>query len=140
VALLVLTIHIAANLVWIGSILAVALLDHLAARRHDGKGVAEVALAAYRRLAVPALVVSFTFGAIRIGMTPEYYLHLHWFHAKLAAALGVIGLHHVIGAKAKKAAAGSMQAGRNGAILGSGLFVFALAAVALVTYRTTLIP
>jgi hypothetical protein len=58
----------------------------------------------------------------------------------LTVALGVIALHHVIGAKAKKAADGSMQAGRNGAILGAGLFVFALVAVALVTFRTSLVP
>ena len=137
---LVLAIHLAAVVVWIGSILSVALLVHLAARREDGKSFGEAALAAYRALATPAFIIAFTFGAIRIALEPAYYLHLHWFHAKLTAAFGVIALHHVIGAKAKKAAAGSMQAGRNGAILGAGLFVFALAVVVLVSYRTALLP
>jgi putative membrane protein len=132
-ALLVLALHIAANMLWIGSIVAVGLLTE--------KGP-EHARTIYLRLATPAFGASFLFGAIRVAMDPSYYLHLHWFHAKLTAALVVIALHHVIGGKAKRAAAaaGSVQAGRNGAILAVGLFVFALAVVVLVTYRTVLIP
>jgi hypothetical protein len=71
---------------------------------------------------------------------PTCYLHLHWFHAKVSAAIVVIALHHVIGGKAKKAGSGSMQVGRNGGILAVGLFVFALVAVVLVSYRTVLVP
>lgn len=137
---LFLGLHIAANLVWIGSILSVGMLLRMAAVRADGKSVAEVAHAVYRRLAQPAFGASFTFGAIRLALDPSYYLHLHWFHAKIGAALVVIALHHILGARARKAAAGSMQAGRNGAILAAGLFVFALAVVILVSYRTVLIP
>lgn len=133
-------LHIAANLVWIGSILSVAVLLSLAASRQDGKGVAEVAHAVYRRLSAPAFGLSFVFGVLRVGLEPTYYLHLHWFHAKFGAALVVIALHHVLGAKARKAAAGSMQAGRNGAILGVGLFFFVLVVVALVSFRTALLP
>ncbi len=139
-ATLLVALHIAANLLWIGSISAVGFLLHLAARRVDGKGIAEVSRALYLRIAVPAFLASFTFGAIRVAMDPAYYLHLHWFHAKFSVAVAVIGLHHVIGAKTRACAAGSMQAGRNGAILAIGLFVFALAAVMLVSYRTVLIP
>jgi protoporphyrinogen IX oxidase len=138
--ILFVALHIAANLVWIGSITSVGLLLRMAATRADGKGVAEVALAIYRRVANPAFIASFTFGTIRLTTDLTYYLHLHWFHAKFAAAFVVIALHHVIGGRARKAAAGSMQAGRNGAILALGLFVFALAVVILVSYRTVLIP
>jgi putative membrane protein len=126
---LVLALHIAANMLWIGSIVAVGLLTEKSG---------EQARTIYLRLAMPAFIASFTFGAIRVALDPSYYLHLHWFHAKLTAALVVIALHHVIGARAKKA--GSMQGGRNSAILAVGLFVFALAVVFLVTYRTVLIP
>ncbi len=128
-AMLLVALHVLSNTLWIGSIVSVGLLTE----KH-----AEAARTIYLRVAVPAFVGSFTFGVIRVAIEPSYYLHLHWFHAKLTAALVVIALHHVIGARAKKA--GSMQGGRNGAILAAGLFVFALAAVFLVTYRTVLIP
>lgn len=133
---LLIALHIAANMLWIGSIVAVGLLT---------EKTPEAARTIYLRAAVPGFIASFTFGAIRLAMEPSYYLHLHWFHAKLTAVLVIIALHHVIGARAKKAraenmTAGSMQAGRNGAILAAGLFVFALAVVFLVTYRTVLIP
>lgn len=137
---LLVVVHVAANLVWIGSITSVGFLLSQAASRADGKSIAEVALALYRRLAVPAFLASFVFGVLRSSTDLSYYLHLHWFHGKLTAAFLVIGLHHVIGAKARKAAAGSMQAGRNGAILSIGLFVCTLAVVVLVVYQRALVP
>jgi putative membrane protein len=139
-AMLLVALHVAANLLWIGSISAVGYLLHLAARRTDGKGIAEVSRALYLRVAVPAFLASFTFGAMRVAIEPTYYLHLHWFHAKFTVAVAIMAIHHVLGGMTRKAAAGSMQAGRNGAILALGLFVFALAVVVLVTYRTVLIP
>jgi len=137
---LLVTLHVTANLLWIGSILSVGFLVAQASRRADGKSVAEVALALYKRLAVPAFLASVIFGLGRFATSPSYYLHLHWFHGKLTVVLAVIGLHHVIGAKARKSAAGSMQAGRNGAILSIGLFVCTLAAVVLVIYQRALVP
>jgi putative membrane protein len=139
-SLLLVVIHVAANLLWIGSIVSVGFLLGQAATRPDGKAIAEVALSLYKRLAVPAFLVSFLFALGRVAVDPSYYLHLHWFHGKVTVALLAIGLHHVIGAKAKKSAAGSMQAGRNGAILSIGLFVCALAAVVLVIYQRALVP
>ncbi len=131
-ALLLVALHLIANMLWIGSIVSVGLLTAKAP---------EAARKIYLHVAVPGFLASFVFGVIRFAMEPSYYLHLHWFHAKLTLALVIIALHHVIGGRAKKAAAaGSMQAGRNGAILAAGLFVFALAVVFLVTFRTVLIP
>ena len=113
--ILLVALHVMSNLVWIGTIASVGWLISAAAGQADparGRLVAESALALYRRAAVPAFIASFTFGVLRLAVDPAAYMQLHWFHGKLTFALGVIALHHVIGAKAKRAAAGSMQAGK----------------------------
>jgi putative membrane protein len=101
-------LHVSGNIVWIGSILAVGLV--LAAAKGDPQVRGEIASDIYRRLAVPSFIVSFVCGAIRLGEDMKYYLKdHHWMHAKLPLALAVIGLHHVIGARARKMANGSVQ-------------------------------
>ena len=109
-------LHVSGNVVWIGSILAVGLV--LAGRRGEPKLRGEVASDIYRRLAAPAFIVSFLCGAIRLGSDMPYYLKQHhWMHAKLPLALAVIALHHVIGARARKMAAGTVQeAGPSGTL------------------------
>src|SRR5580700_2714369 len=100
-------LHVSGNLVWIGSILAVGVV---LTGQGEPKARGEIALGIYRRLAVPAFVVSFLCGAIRLGMDLPYYLkEHHWMHAKLPLALGVIGLHHVIGGRARKMSQGTVQ-------------------------------
>ena len=101
-------LHVSGNIVWIGSILAVALV--LAGGRGEPKVRGAIASDIYRRLAVPSFIVSFVCGAIRLGSNPAFYLKVHhWMHAKLPLALAVIALHHVIGARARKTADGTLQ-------------------------------
>src|SRR5215468_9940312 len=120
-------LHISGNIVWIGSILAVAVV--LAGGKGEPKARGEIASDIYRRLAVPSFVVSFVCGAIRLGLDPSYYLKLHhWMHAKLPLALAVIALHHVIGARARKVANGAVQDAGPAGILGVVLGVAAIGA------------
>jgi putative membrane protein len=101
-------LHVVGNIVWIGSILAVGLV--LLSKKGEPASRGAIALELYRRLAVPGFVVSFLCGAGRLGLDTSYYLkEHHWMHAKLPVALGVIALHHIIGARAKKLAAGTVQ-------------------------------
>src|SRR5882762_3961769 len=132
-ALALVSLHLFANLLWVGSISVVAWLVFVAtdvpkapstpgaleqAFKVDYRTTAaELARTIYLRFATPAFGLSFLFGVGRLAMDPGTYMHMHWFHAKLAAALGVIALHHVIGARAKRLAAGSMQARGTSAIL-----------------------
>jgi putative membrane protein len=132
-------LHVAFDLVWIGSILSVAILL-AAAAKDDDAGLARAALVVYRRLAVPSFAIAFLLGAARMSVDVMSYLHLHWFHGKLTLAIVVIALHHVIGARAKKAAAGSMQAGRSGAILAVGLFSSVLLVTLLAVLKAALVP
>ena len=124
-------LHVSGNLVWIGAILAVgvAILASASKAGEARKAGAEIAVTIYQRLAVPAFVVSFVAGAIRLFMDPGFYLKQHhWMHAKLPLALAVIALHHVIGARAKKLALGTVQDAGPTAILTVALAVSAAGA------------
>jgi protoporphyrinogen IX oxidase len=127
-------LHVSSNLVWIGSILAVAaLLSGSAERIAADKQTGELASLIYRRLATPAFVISFVSAVTRVSLDANYYfVQHHWMHGKLVFAVAVIGLHHVLGAKAKKAADGKQP---KNAVLLAGLLAacaFAAAFFALV--------
>jgi putative membrane protein len=114
-------LHVSGNIVWIGAILAAVVVMTSGAAEPKVRGA--LAAAVYGRLAVPAFVVSFVCGAIRLGLDAKHYLvESHWMHPKLTLALVVIGLHHVVGARAKKLASGAVAdagpAGVLGAVLG----------------------
>jgi putative membrane protein len=103
---LLVVLHVIGNLVWIGSITAVALV--LSGGRGDPKLRGEIALDIYKKLAVPAFAASFAAGLIRLILDTQLYLVVtKYMHPKLTLALVVIALHHVIGARAKRMATGS---------------------------------
>lgn len=96
-------LHVASNLVWIGSLLAVGLLLARGPGSVAERGAA--AAAVYRSLAVPAFVASFVLGLLQLTSNLTYYLkQTHFMHAKLMLALIIIALHHVLGARARRAA------------------------------------
>jgi putative membrane protein len=100
-------LHVSGNIVWIGAILAVGAI--ITSELSDPKTRGALALRIYRGLAVPAFLVSLVFGGVRLFMNTSYYLkEHHWMHGKLAVAVGVIAIHHVLGARAKRLAAGTV--------------------------------
>jgi protoporphyrinogen IX oxidase len=132
-------LHVSGNVVWIGSILAVGLV--LVSGRGEPKTRGTIASDIYRRLAVPAFVVSFLCGAIRLSLNLSYYLlQHHWMHPKLTLALVVIALHHVIGARARKMAAGTVQDAGPAGILTGLLALAAIGAVFFAIFREKIIP
>jgi protoporphyrinogen IX oxidase len=136
---LLIWLHVVGNLVWIGAILAVGVT--ILGKAGDAKTRGEIALGIYMRLAVPAFVTSFVFGMARLLSDPSYYLKQHhWMHAKLLLALIVIALHHVIGARAKKLARGTVQDAGPAAILTAVLAVAAVGAAFFAIYKTQVIP
>jgi putative membrane protein len=102
--------HVLGNVVWIGSLLAVAVLVSHAPWTAEPPEVGRLARRVYVRLAIPAFLLSFGAGVGRIALAPAVYAHMPWFHAKLAFALAVIVLHHTIGARAKRVAKGRVAA------------------------------
>ena len=126
----VVALHVLSNLVWIGSILAVAYV--LAAGAGDAKTRGETARGLYLKLATPAFGASFVLGVIALGSDPAFYFKItHFMHAKLPLALIVIALHHVIGARAKKMASGALAEPGPVAALGWVTFVCAAGAALL---------
>ncbi|MCC6645274.1 MAG: CopD family protein [Polyangiaceae bacterium] len=101
-------LHVAFDLVWIGSIAAVGLL--LAKGPGDSRSRGVAALTVYRTLSVPAFIGAFVLGLIALGRDVDlYFKHTRFMHAKLLLALFVIGLHHALGARARKMAEGSVD-------------------------------
>lgn len=124
-------VHVIGNVVWIGSLLAVALLVAHAPWTADPADVARLARRVHMRLAIPGFLTAFAAGAARIWLMPTAYMHAYWMHAKLGLALLVIVFHHVIGARAKRVAAGRPEAAAGTDLLGIVTFLCAAGAVLL---------
>jgi len=126
--------HVAANLVWIGAILSVALA--LVSRAGDGRVGAQIAYELYRRLAVPAFVVSFVAGLSRLVLDLDmYFVGTKYMHGKLFFAAIVIALHHVIGARAKAVSAGRRSTPGPVGVLALLLLISAVAAALFVILK-----
>lgn len=118
-------VHLGANLVWIGSAVAMGLV--MASKDGDPKLRGALARRIYTRAAMPAFVVSFVAALLRTGMDLKYYfVQHHWMHGKLLFALAAIAIHHILGARARKMEAGSMQEAGPSAML---TIVFAVSAI-----------
>ncbi len=103
---LLVVLHVVADMLWIGSILAVAVLLIRPAASPDARQAqGELGLYLYKKLATPAFVGAFVLGLVLLSLDLHgYFVRTHFMHAKLLFAFGVIGLHHVIGGRAKKLA------------------------------------
>ncbi len=122
---LVLAVHVAADVVWIGAIVAVAIV--LSSTAGDAPVRGKLGLSIYRSLAAPAFSVAFVAGAVRLAQNSSFYFQqTHFMHAKLTLALGVIALHHILGARAKRMASG--QAADAGPARALGVVILGLAA------------
>jgi putative membrane protein len=122
-----LVLHVVTNLIWIGSILAVAVL--LARAPGDAKQRGGAGLLVFRWLALPSSSLAVLFGLVQLGMNLELYLRLsHWMHGKLPLALVVLGLTHALGARARRMASGEVTT--EGPALAFGGVIFAFGAVA----------
>jgi putative membrane protein len=132
--LLLVVLHVIANLVWIGSITAVALV--LRGSHGDPKLRGEIALDLYRKLAVPAFAASFAAGVVRLVLdTHLYFVVTKYMHPKLTLALVVIALHHVIGARAKRMAQGTRTESGPAGVFAAVLVVCAAGAALLVLVK-----
>ena len=126
--------HVAANLVWIGSILSVAL--SLSSGAVDGRAAAQIAYELYRKLAIPAFVVSFVTALTRLLLSTQlYFVETKYMHGKLLFAVIVIGLHHVIGGRAKAVAAGRRSSPGPVGVLALLLLISAVAATLFVILK-----
>jgi uncharacterized membrane protein len=118
-------LHVAANLVWIGA--AVAVGTTLVAPHGSPRDRGAIALRIYRWLATPAFLASLTMGMLRLVLALDFYfVQTKFMHAKLAFAVGVIALHHVLGGAAKRMASGKVEAAPHANQLAAILLVCAV--------------
>lgn len=144
----VVALHIFAVVFWIGGITVVGWLlanRSTAPSPEQAKTAAELALGLYRKVAAPAFVLAFTLGIVRFLLSRDVYQHAHWFHAKFTLALIVIGLHHVLGARAARAANGADSAqieasSKTAGKLTAALVLCALGVIVLVVLKGSLVP
>ncbi len=131
---MIIALHVIADLFWIGSIVAVALL--LARGPGDARQRGASARLVYRTIAVPAFVVAFLAGAIQLGSNPTlYFKATHYMHGKLPLALGVVALHHVLGARARRMEAGEVSDAGPAGVLGGVTAALAVGAALLVLFK-----
>lgn len=129
-------LHVAGNLVWIGAVAAMGFL--LTLKEGDPKVRGSLARAIHLKLAMPAFTVSFVAAIIRTGMDLKGYFVLHhWMHGKLLFALAAIAIHHILGARARKMQAGSMQEGGPSGML---TIVFSVSAIIAAFFAVTRFP
>jgi uncharacterized membrane protein len=120
-----LVLHVVTNLIWIGSILAVAVL--LARGPGGARQRGEAGRVVYRWLAGPSSGLALALGLIELGMNPTLYLKAtHWMHGKLPLAFIVFGLTHALGARSRRMASG--EAPDEGPALAFGGVILALGA------------
>lgn len=129
-------LHVAGNLVWIGAVVAMGFV--LVAKEGDAKVRGGLARAIHLRVAMPAFTVSFVAAVIRTGMDLKgYFVQHHWMHGKLLFALAAIAIHHILGARARKMQAGSMQEGGPSGML---TVVFTVSAIVAAFFAVTHFP
>ena len=130
---MLLALHIIMNLAWIGSILSVGVL--LAKGPGDGKTRGGSARTVYKLLAAPAFGFALLLGLAQLAQDPTFYFKTtHFMHAKLTLAAAAIGLHHALGALAKKMESGERESGPAGALT-LGLAACAAGAAMLATLK-----
>jgi putative membrane protein len=129
-------LHVTGAVLWLGGLAAAAfvLAQHTQASAAD----ARAALAALekkflRALADPGAGVAILAGIALVWTNSSYYLNARWMQGKLALVLLLIGLHGVIGVRAKQHAAGKIVLRRRDALL---LFVGVLALLVLLLAAT----
>ena len=124
--LLVITLHVLAVVVWIGSLVGVGVVATSAGEGSDAIDVkvrGALARRIYQRASVPAFLIAFAAGLFRLlrgwgegyvtvfGTWTNGYSKSPWMHAKLTAALVIIALHHIVGARTRKMAKDGAPAG-----------------------------
>jgi uncharacterized membrane protein len=134
VTAVLLVAHVSANLIWIGSIVSVAMVLTSGVGSTQQRGL--LAYRLYRTLATPAFILSFLAGMVMLALDLRLYFVLTRFmHAKLLMALIVIVAHHVLGARARAAASAEVVSPRPIRALGGLLGLAALLAVFLVVTK-----
>jgi len=120
-------LHVASNLVWVGAIASVGVV--VASAHASPRDRGKIALIIYRWLATPAMLGSLMMGLLRLVLSLDFYfVQTKFMHGKLLFAVGAIALHHLLGRSAKRMASGTVEAASHSRHLAGALVVCAVCA------------
>ena len=104
-----LVVHVFGFVLWIVGLLGAS----ATLMRHAAESSAEARLALanlerrwLRTMADPGALLAILAGIALISTNPHYYLHAHWLALKMIFVLGLLGMHGMIGVRAKRFAEG----------------------------------
>ncbi len=137
VSVALVTAHVLANVVWIGALLSETVLLGRATWMSDPAEIGTLARRVHTRLAIPAFLGSLAAGLARLLPARQIYAGMPWMYAKLGFAVAVIVLHHMIGARTRRLASGSVRAAHRAWALGWLTFLFAGGAVLFAIAKST---
>jgi protoporphyrinogen IX oxidase len=137
VSVALLAAHVLANVVWIGALLSETVLLGRAIWAPDPAEAGALARRVHTRLAIPAFLGSLATGLARLLPARHVYAGMPWMFAKLGFALAVIVLHHMIGARARHVASGTVRAAHGTWALGVLTFLSAGGAVLFAIAKST---
>lgn len=118
---LLLAAHVLAVIFWVGSLVSITRLLTLA-KTLSGDARAKLtdgARAVYRSVSSSAMGIALLTGLGRIAANTGIF-RMGWFHPKLTAALVMLALHFVLGAKVRKAQAAGDDAAYASAVTSVG--------------------
>jgi len=132
--MMLLFLHVFANLLWVGGLLGMGLVL-------SGSGVSprergSLALRLYFTLAVPGMLLSLAAGGARLVMGYQlFFVVTHFMHGKLLAGLVLLALHHLLGGRAKRMAAGRSESAVGVKLMTVGVALAAAAASILAVLK-----
>lgn len=129
---LLLAVHVLAVIFWVGSLVSITRLLGLA-KTLEGDARAKVtdgARAVYRSVSSSAMGVALLAGLAVLGANTALF-RMGWFHPKLTAAIIMLVLHFLLGAKVRKAQAAADDAGYRSAVASVGALQWGVVLAAL---------
>ena len=131
---------VAACALWTGTLLSVSWLTGRARMMADGQEVGGLALALYRRWAVPLLGASLVAGFVSLMGGPADRLRAHWVYGIVGAMVASMALHRLVGSRARRVVRGSVRASKGEAVRRLALLLSFGTIVALAALRASLMP
>lgn len=134
VYLVLLALHVLADLLWVGSLVSITRVITSAAGEPEAARprFAAAARRIYRTVSSPWMGVATLTGLAMIGVMAGQHFRFGWFHGKFTAALVMLGLHFALGARVRAAEANGIDEKSAGAMRSLQLGVLGAAAAAVV--------
>lgn len=135
VYLVLLALHVLADLLWVGSLVSITRVITSAAGEPEAARprFAAAARRIYRTVSSPWMGIALLTGLVMIGVMHGAQFRFGWFHGKFTAALAMLALHFVLGARVRAAEASGVDEKSAGAMRSLQVGVL-LAAAAAVTF------